>query len=108
MQRCPFVHATSRIHIEPFFLCDQFVQFCDRRDSSILAFPYSCVQRRPIVRVFQVWLGSVQDQCLSYVLAFLWVLREKIHDKVQGSLSITVSFIHICTFLYQCLDQPDF
>ena len=74
MQRSPFVDTSRRVHVKPFLVDKQFVQLGDRCNTLILPLPHRSVQGSPIVRVFQVGFGTVEHECLSYVLALLRVL----------------------------------
>ena len=74
MQRCPLVDSSRRIHVKPFLIDKQFVQLGNCCYTLVLPLPHRSVQRSPIVRVFEVGLGTVEHKCLSYVLALLWVL----------------------------------
>jgi hypothetical protein len=66
------------------------------------------VKRCPVILVSEVGSCAIEHKCFCNKEAFLWILREKIHHKVQDSLAIVIRFVNISPFFYQGLYQPDF
>ena len=79
----------------------------NRLDTFLLAFPRSYVNGRPVIVVFHVGLGSVSNKEFADAHALLGVLREDIHDQMQGGISIAIGLVDIGTAHQKFLDDPD-
>lgn len=68
----------------------------DSRYPFFLAFPRRNMQGGPVVVILDVGLSAMSDKQLADAHALLRVLREDIHDQMQGSIAIAVRLVHIC------------
>ena len=88
-------------------LFEDLVDPDNRLNAFLLAFPRSYVNGRPVVVVFHVGLGSVSNEELADAHALLGVLREDIHNQMQGGVSIAIGLVNIGTTHQKFFDDPD-
>jgi hypothetical protein len=76
MQGRPLVETTLRIQIKRLhvFVAQHSVQFANRLHSLFLPLSNSCVQRRPVILVCEIRLGTVEHESLCYEVTLLRVL----------------------------------
>ena len=82
MESTPLLHSSSQVDIEllQLFLLQLGVQEDYSLYALLLSFASSCVQRRPVINIPAVHIGSIGHEGLCDVVALLGVLGEDVHD----------------------------
>lgn len=102
----PLVEATLSIQIKCFhaLVLKHLVQLCDHLDALLLALSYSSMERSPVILISEVRPCTVENEGLCYIVTFLWIFGEEVHNKVEDCLAIVICLVYIRALFDQRLD----